>query len=126
MSAKDPAAPGRITGVLLAAGRAERFGADKLLAWLPDGKSVLAASAAALRPAVDRLVAVVAPDQPQRHLLLQRLGAELAETAPGGGLGDSLATGIAASADSAGWVVALGDMPFLSPGTTGSISAHLR
>jgi xanthine dehydrogenase accessory factor len=50
-----------IVGLLLAAGSARRFGADKLMAALPDGRMVGQAAALALRPGVDRAIAIVRP-----------------------------------------------------------------
>lgn len=56
-------ARGLIVGVLLAAGAGSRFGGDKLVARLADGRGVAASTCARLLPAVDRVVAVV-PTRP--------------------------------------------------------------
>lgn len=63
-------------GILLAAGHGRRFaalsgGADKLLAPLPGGMAVAAASARALLAAVDAVVAVVRPDSRALAAVLQ-------------------------------------------------------
>src|SRR5262249_20604072 len=41
------------------------------------------------------------------------------------GMGASLACGVAASADADGWVVALGDMPWIAPATIASVAEAL-
>jgi molybdenum cofactor cytidylyltransferase len=43
-----------------------------------------------------------------------------------GGMGDSLAAGVAATADAGGWVVALADMPYIRPDTVASVVAALQ
>jgi molybdenum cofactor cytidylyltransferase len=42
------------------------------------------------------------------------------------GMGATLASGVAATADSAGWIVALADMPWIAPATIESVAARLR
>lgn len=116
----------KIAGLLLAAGSSRRFGSDKLVS--PLGDSCVGVRAArALRPAVDRAVAVVRPgDQP----LAELLSAEAFEVVPfagaARGMGASLAFGISVTSDADGWLVALADMPFLDPETVARISARLR
>ena len=92
-------AKARIVGVLLAAGRGERFGGHKLLAPLPDGTAVAVAAARNLDDALPDSVAVLRP-------------------------GTSLARGIAAS-DADGWVIALADMPAIQPATVKAVAAAL-
>ncbi|MCB1749119.1 MAG: NTP transferase domain-containing protein, partial [Gammaproteobacteria bacterium] len=64
----------RVIGLLLAAGSARRFGADKLLARLPGGDTVLATSAGRLVAAVDAALAVVPAADHARARLLDELG----------------------------------------------------
>ena len=48
-----------VTGVLLAAGRARRFGANKMLARLPQGQSIGVCAARTIADAVDALTVVI-------------------------------------------------------------------
>jgi molybdenum cofactor cytidylyltransferase len=41
-------------------------------------------------------------------------------------MGHSIAWGVAESADAAGWLVALGDMPFLKPSSIRAVLQHLE
>ncbi len=114
---------GELVGLLLAAGRSSRFGGDKLLHPLADGIPMVLASANALRAAVPRTVAVIRPDHRVLADLLRGHGIStvLAEHADSG-MGASLAAGIEATANASGWVVALGDMPFIRPPTVARIA----
>ncbi len=116
-----------IVGILLAAGRSQRFGADKLLQPLPDGTAVALRSAQRLLAAVDRVVAVVPPQAGELQALLAGPGLivqvnPLAAT----GMGSSLACGVRASAAADGWLIALADMPFVAPATLAAVAAALR
>ncbi|MEA3391243.1 molybdenum cofactor guanylyltransferase [Sphingobium sp. CCH11-B1] len=46
----------RILGAILAGGRSSRFGSDKAVALMPDGRTLMAHAAAALRPHVQAVV----------------------------------------------------------------------
>ena len=108
-----------ITGILLAAGAAKRFGGGKLKQVLPNGLAICVASARNLAAAVDQVIAVVRPgDEATRTLLaaepnIQIVVCERAEE----GMGHSLAAAVAASPSDSHWIVALGDMPFVKPTT---------
>lgn len=115
-----------IAGLLLAAGASRRFGGEKLLAPL-SGSCVGVRAARALRPAVDRAVAVVRPEDERLAGLLALEGFEPLPFADAvRGMGASLAFGVAAAADAEGWVVALGDMPFLRAATVARVAERLR
>ena len=121
------AVPGEIVGILLAAGRGHRFGGDKLEHPLPDGTPLAVAAAKRLRPACDRLVAVL---RPGAQRLAELLGAAGCETVvcdqADGGMGHSLACAIRATPDAAGWIVALADMPFIATRSHQRVAAALR
>ena len=116
-----------VTGLLLAAGNASRFGANKILACLPYGEAIGLAAARRLRPAVDRLLVVVraAADDTARafaaadYEVLACAEAEL-------GMAHSLACGVRASSASAGWVVALADMPYVETATVDALVRCFR
>ena len=64
-------------GILLAAGRSTRFGADKLLHPLPDGMPVGVAAATRLLRATPRTLVVIRADNPALSESLGQLGCEL-------------------------------------------------
>jgi molybdenum cofactor cytidylyltransferase len=117
----------RIVGVLLAAGRGERFGGAKLLVPLPAGPHAGAAVGVAacrnLRAALDDVVTVVRAGDDALAAAFVREGAQVvvAERAAAG-MGASLAAGVAAAGDADGYVVALADMPWIAPATIRSVA----
>lgn len=115
-----------LTGILLAAGRGRRFdpagGRNKLLQRLPDGDPVVVASARKLLATVPRVVAVVPPDDGGVAEALRALGCEVTLCPDAdGGMGLSLAHAVRyatlAQPENNGWLVALGDMPFVDVST---------
>lgn len=118
---------GEIVGVLLAAGASKRFGSDKLMHPLPDGTPIAVAAAANLLPACDRVVAVVCDDNHRVADALATAGCESIRCAEAHkGMGHSLAAGVRATPDAAGWIVALGDMPFIATSSHQAAAARLR
>jgi molybdenum cofactor cytidylyltransferase len=119
-------AKGPITALLLAAGASRRFGADKLMHPLPGGTPIALASALSLRAALPNMLAVVRPDNAALIQLFERHGISVvpAERAAQG-MGESLAAGVAASADAGGWLVALADMPSLNAATIAAVADAL-
>jgi molybdenum cofactor cytidylyltransferase len=111
-----------IVGVLLAAGRGERFGSHKLLARLPNGTAIGVAAARNLIDALPNCVAVLRPGD---EILASLLAAEglriVVNPNADGGMGTSLACGVAA-AEANGWVIALADMPAIRPATIQAVA----
>ena len=119
-----PAAKG-VVGILLAAGCGTRFGGDKLLASLA-GECVGAAACRRLLVALSHVVAVVRADDAALAVALGAAGARIIRCANAGdGMGASLACGVRATPDAAGWVVALGDMPWIEPATIARVVAAI-
>ena len=119
-----------IAGVLLAAGRSERFGTAKLHALLPRGRlaglTVGAASCRNLRDAVDDVVAVVRPgDAALAAVLASERARVVVAVDAHDGMASSLAAGIAALPDASGYVVALADMPWIEPSTIARVADAL-
>lgn len=118
---------GRIVGVLLAAGQGRRFGGDKLLHPLEDGTPMAVAAARHLKAACPCCVAVLRPEQAVLGGLLAAEGLEIvACPRAADGMGHSLAAGVAASREAAGWLVALADMPFIRPATLRQVAGALE
>ena len=128
------ASDGAVVGLLLASGFGRRFDAggrrNKLLAHLPDGRTLISASAHALCEALDHVAVVV----PLRGTLIEAALSDLPlrlirNPRAKEGIGASIAVGIAAlRADfpnARGWLIALGDMPFIAPETIRAIADAL-
>lgn len=111
-----------IVGLLLAAGSASRFGSDKMQHVLVHGVPVAVQSARHLKAAVDRVVAVVRPGAEDTRRALEAEGCEVATCADAReGMGASLACGARAAGDVDGYLVALGDMPFVRPSSIAAV-----
>jgi molybdenum cofactor cytidylyltransferase len=112
-----------IVGILLAAGRGERFGGDKLLALLPGGECIGAASVRNMLAAVSEVVAVVRPDDAALAAALGANGARIVRCANAHeGMGASLASAVQARPNAQGWLVALADMPWIEPATIARVA----
>lgn len=117
----------QIVGLLLAAGQGRRFGSDKLLHLLDDGTPLAVASARKLKEACPRAIAVLRPEQTTLAALLIAEGLEVVICPEASaGMGHSLAAGVAASREAAGWLVALADMPFVQVATLRSVADALN
>lgn len=116
-----------VVGLLLAAGSGRRFGADKRWQPLADGTPMVLASAARLRAACPDVLAVLRPDDEALGERLRDLGCRVVVNPQAeAGLGSSLAAGVRASPDAAGWLVALADMPFIASASHGAVLERLQ
>jgi molybdenum cofactor cytidylyltransferase len=119
--------PGPIVGILLAAGSASRFGGAKLLVPLANGTPVGVASLKNLTAAVDAVVAVIRPGDAALAEAFISQGARITACPHAAeGMGASLAWGVLAAPAAAGWVIALADMPWISPATVTCIAGALK
>ncbi|AYH44062.1 nucleotidyltransferase family protein [Azoarcus sp. DN11] len=115
-----------IVGILLAAGQGSRFGSNKLCHALADGTPVAVRSAMNLRDALGEMIAVVRPGDSvlRGHFdaagIAYVLCADAAE-----GMAATLVCGIRATPGAAGWVIALGDMPYIRPDTIAAVAAAI-
>jgi molybdenum cofactor cytidylyltransferase len=116
----------KITGILLAAGSASRFGGGKLLHLLPDGTPIGIASLRSLRAALPESLAVVRKGDDKLRTLLEAEGVCVRICGDAHlGMARSFVCGIAASRDADGWVIALGDMPFVLTQTIKALSDRI-
>ena len=120
----------RIWGVLLAAGRAQRFGGDKLLARFAEGphsgEAVGVVAYRNLRAAIADVIVAVRPVDETLRGTFEALGARtiVAERADDG-LGASIAAAVRACGSGDAYVLALADMPFVRPSTIERIAEAL-
>lgn len=116
-----------IAGVLLAAGSAVRFGSNKLLHPLPDGTPLAVQAARRLIEAVPNSIAVTRPEDEELRDALAAKGLRVIENPVAcEGMGTSLARGVLATRDAAGWIIALADMPWIAPATIDAVAGRLR
>lgn len=116
-----------LTGILLAAGRAQRYGSQKMLARLPDGRYVVEASATNLMAAIGRVIAVTGRDE-RLMRVLDDCGCQVVVNEQAlEGMGTSIAAGVRATQSDHpdGWLVALGDMPYLNIATIVAVRDQL-
>jgi molybdenum cofactor cytidylyltransferase len=118
--------PPTLTGIVLAAGWGRRFdpsgSRNKLLERLPGGEPVVVASARRLLSSVPRVIAVVPPGDGGVAGALRALGCEVTVCLDAdSGMGASLVHAIRHSLPAAGWLVALGDMPYVEEATLAAL-----
>ncbi|UCP12503.1 nucleotidyltransferase family protein [Pseudomonas sp. MM213] len=120
--------------IMLAAGQGTRFrqvaGADrdKLLADCTgrDGgvRSVIEQVLVSLPASLERRVLVTTADRPQVIRMAKAYGFEIV-LVESSGMGDSIAAGVAACPQLGGWLIVLGDMPFILPSTIEQVLAGI-
>jgi molybdenum cofactor cytidylyltransferase len=116
----------KIVGILLAAGSGSRFGGGKLLHPLPDGTPIGVASLRNLKIALPDVIAVVRSGDNRLRGLLEREGVAVHLCADAHlGMARSFVCGIDATREADGWVLALGDMPFVLPQTARTIAGRI-
>lgn len=124
-----------ITAIVLAAGQGRRFRAeagadqDKLLADCVglDGvtRPVIEQVLLALPPRVVKRWVVTSPERLEVIRLAQVYGCEVLRL-DSAGMGDSIAAAVAASGTAEGWLVVLGDMPFVQSSSIERVIAALE
>ncbi|HZQ60987.1 MAG TPA: nucleotidyltransferase family protein [Casimicrobiaceae bacterium] len=120
----------RVVGIVLAAGRGERFGGDKLMAPLTQTRADIPAGTPLALAACRHVIAAL-----PETIVVVRAGATAIESVVAGtgavivrcpdadaGMSATLACGVRARANADGWVIALGDMPWIDPRTIRSVA----
>ncbi|MDR5856837.1 nucleotidyltransferase family protein [Caballeronia sp. LZ062] len=118
------------TGILLAAGLGTRFDPsglhNKLLATLPGGTPVVFQSARRLLSVVPEVIAVVRPGAEKLADVLNEAGCDVIFSADAArGMGATLAAAVRATSEAEGWIVALGDMPWIEPATIEAVARRV-
>ncbi len=117
----------RIQGIVLAAGRGSRFGADKLLVPLADGRAMVLHSAERLRAVLPNTLIVVRPGAGALlDLLVQNRLPHVVAANAELGMGHSVAAAVAATPQAQAWLIALADMPYVQPHTLARLIAALE
>lgn len=116
-----------IVAILLAAGHGTRFGGDKLLHPLPNGEPIGIASARKLITVFEHCIVIVRETDQALQQALSSLNCQVVtQSKPDAGMGDNLALGVAASQNADGWVIALGDMPWVQIDTFEQIHQNVE
>lgn len=122
----SPARPSPV-GILLAAGRSQRFGSNKLLHPVTGNTPMLLVSAQKLVTALPESIAVIHPDLVACTDQLEELGLRVVVNEQADrGIGSSIACGVLANADATGWLIALADMPYIKTETMLLLADRLR
>ena len=114
-----------IVGLLLAAGSATRFGADKLRHPLPHGVPIAVQAARHLRAELPRVLAVVRSRDAEAAFRAERCETVVCENADEG-MGASLACAVRAAGEADAYIVALADMPFVRITTIAAVREALE
>ena len=98
-----------------------------MLARLPGGKTVVEASFANLQKGFTGEIIAVTRSDPALIQVLQACGCRVViNDIADQGMGTSISAGVAATPDSRGWLIALGDMPFIRAETIAAVADALR
>ena len=107
-----------ITGLLLAAGQSTRFGSDKLLHILDNGKSIAQQAAEKIIHACPDSLAIINKNSPELKKILTNSGLNIIENNHSkDGMGSSIACGVKTLNHADACLIALADMPFIEPET---------
>ena len=117
----------RVRGILLAAGSGTRFGGEKMLARMPNGNQLGVTSYKNLLHAIPETSVVVNSEDTKTLKLFSSINAEIIECPEAKiGMAKSIIAGISLSPPCDGWVIALGDMPFISIETIKAVKRKLN
>ena len=117
-----------ICGILLAAGRSQRFGqSDKLLQPLSNGLPLITQAVRNMRNALDTVVVILPQNSEALVNALKEENVQLTINPDADfGMGNSLACGINVSREANGWIIGLADMPWIQPSTITRVKTALQ
>lgn len=120
--------PQNVCGLLLAAGTASRFGGGKLTHPLPGtGEPIALRAWRNLRAALPSACVVVRAQDAITTAMFRQHQARLVISEEAAlGMGHSLAAGIRANSYCEGWIIALGDMPYVRSETISVVAQAIR
>ena len=114
-------------GVLLAAGKSQRFNSNKLLHPIINNTPMLLVAAKKLAAVLPGSVVVINPALKTYAAQLEQLGLQVVinEQAEQG-MGSSIACGVRASKDASAWLITLADMPYIKTQTLTLLANKLK
>jgi molybdenum cofactor cytidylyltransferase len=113
-------------GILLAAGKSQRFGSNKLLHPVIDNTPMLIVCAEKLASVLPGSVVVIHRDLSDLTAQLEQLGlCVVINKQAEQGMGSSIACGVRASSDATGWLIMLADMPYIKTETLSALANKL-
>lgn len=116
-------------GILLAAGKSQRFGGNKLLHPVTDDTPMLLVAAQKLATVLPGSIVVISQELISCTEQLERLkqmGMHVVVNEHADrGIGSSIACGVRAGQDAPGWLIALADMPYIKTGTIALLADKL-
>lgn len=116
-----------IACIVLAAGLSRRFGSPKMRHALADDKTLIETTLSRYLTVFATVHVVIAADDAELAGMLQPLAVELVRVANNaGGMSYSLVAGIKAALAADGYLIALGDMPYVQPATVAKLAATLK
>lgn len=102
-------------GLLLAAGQSRRFGSNKLLHPITGNSPMLLVAAKKLVNVLPESITVINQELIPYKVQLEQLGMRVVLNEHANrGMGSSIASGVRASQDATGWLIALADMPYIN------------
>lgn len=114
-------------GILLAAGQSHRFGSNKLLHPGSDDTPMLLVSAKKLLSVLPVAITVINQVLTPYTRQLEQLGMHVVVNEQAHyGMGSSIACGVRASQDAAGWLIALADMPCIKSETITQLGNSIK
>jgi len=112
--------------IILAAGQSVRFGSQKMMHPIANGKAMLLNTIELFQSMFDKVVVITNQEQVLIELV-RASSASLIQNDKGHlGMSESLKLGIENTSPSRGWLIALGDMPYLNASTIYSIVESLK